>query len=182
MAQAVAAALEAERGAHAPSGVGVEPCASGGNHLPPRLTLVKQSQCGACGQTYSVARYVLTGAPAPRSEAERAPEASAVAAARQEEAAKWREVNDRDLALAQTFARERDEVRAALHAAQALIQIFGDRITDMFEQMERGHWTDDHGHDVRLNKAMHDLIEPVQQAIEWRAALAASPPAPEAQP
>jgi len=53
-----------------------------------------------------------------------------------------------------------------------LIADFGDKITDMFEQMEKGNWTDDHSHDVRVNAAMCALIEPVQKAIELRAALA----------
>lgn len=63
------------------------------------------------------------------------------------------------------LTRERDE-------SQALIAEFGDKVADMFEQMERGNWVDDHGHNVKMNAAMCALIEPVKKAIALRAALA----------
>ena len=38
-----------------------------------------------------------------------------------------------------------------------LLQDTGDRIIRVFEQMIKGNWQDDHGHDVRMNVAMLDL-------------------------
>jgi hypothetical protein len=66
----------------------------------------------------------------------------------------------------------------ALLEAEDLIERFGTAVTDMFEQMERGDWVDDHGHRVRMNKAMLDLIPVVEDAIKHRAALAATPKEP----
>jgi hypothetical protein len=56
----------------------------------------------------------------------------------------------------------------------ALIERFGDAVTDMFEQMLRGKWTDDHGHDVRMNKQMMALKPLIGEAIALRAALASA--------
>lgn len=49
-----------------------------------------------------------------------------------------------------------------------VFQQFGDKATDVFEQMERGSWIDDTGHEVHLNKAMIELKEVVIAAIELR--------------
>lgn len=53
-----------------------------------------------------------------------------------------------------------------------LIEQFGTAVTDMFEQMLKSGWTDDHGHDVKMNAAMIALKKPVEDAIALRAALA----------
>ena len=50
----------------------------------------------------------------------------------------------------------------------ALIEMFGRTVTDMFEQLEKGDWKDDHGHDVRMNAAMIALKQPVRDAIALR--------------
>lgn len=69
----------------------------------------------------------------------------------------------------------RDEAmaNAALIAAApemyVLIEEFGDVISDMFEQMIRGHWVDDHGHDVQLNQKMIALKPLIIRAIALRA-------------
>ena len=47
-----------------------------------------------------------------------------------------------------------------------LVALFATRVCDMFEQMQRGNWVDDYGHDVRLNTAMLALQEPVKLATE----------------
>ena len=52
-----------------------------------------------------------------------------------------------------------------------LIERFGRPVTDMFEQLEKGNWQDDHGHDVRMNAAMIALKQPVRDAIALRAKL-----------
>ncbi len=50
-----------------------------------------------------------------------------------------------------------------------LIAEAGDAIADMFEQLTRGKWVDDHGHDVRLNCQMIALTEWIMKAIALRA-------------
>jgi hypothetical protein len=50
-----------------------------------------------------------------------------------------------------------------------LIEEFGSRVTDMFEQLIRGNWTDDQGHAVAMNAAMLALKKPVADAIALRA-------------
>ena len=54
--------------------------------------------------------------------------------------------------------------------AHDLIRDLGDAITDMFDQMIRGHWVDDQGHDVRLNQQMIALKPLIIKAIRLRAA------------
>ncbi len=61
---------------------------------------------------------------------------------------------------------------AASPAMYGLISEFGDRIADMFEQMLRGHWVDDHGHDVQTNQCMAALPKLIDDAIKLRAAIA----------
>ena len=53
--------------------------------------------------------------------------------------------------------------------ADQIIQRFGQGVTDMFEQMTRGNWIDDHGHNVKLNATMISLMPIVQAAIDYRA-------------
>lgn len=52
---------------------------------------------------------------------------------------------------------------------EALIQKFGNATTDMFDQMLKGKWQDDHGHDVRANSAMMELKNVVVETMEARA-------------
>ena len=47
----------------------------------------------------------------------------------------------------------------------------GGAVADMFEQLMRGNWRDDHGHDVVLNKQMLDLMAALRHAIDVRAEL-----------
>jgi len=72
-------------------------------------------------------------------------------------------------------AREERRRTANLDAlwpdALSVVENFGDGITDVFEQMERGSWIDDQGHKVELNSSMHSLIAVVRSAIELRAKL-----------
>jgi len=58
--------------------------------------------------------------------------------------------------------------------AYDLIERFGRGVTDVFEQMQKGSWIDDHGHRVEMNKAMLDLLPVVQAAIDFRATPQAS--------
>jgi hypothetical protein len=57
------------------------------------------------------------------------------------------------------------EESAAMHD---LIEKFGSGVTDMFEQMIKGHWHDDMGHLVAMNKQMSDLKPLVHEAIALR--------------
>lgn len=60
------------------------------------------------------------------------------------------------------------ERKAAPASGEAVIEALGDAATDVFEQMERGAWEDDHGHDVRWNAAMLRLKDAVGMAIAHR--------------
>lgn len=62
-----------------------------------------------------------------------------------------------------------DRLEALLAEAEDLIEQFGTGVTDMFEQMVRGNWTDDHGHNVRLNAQMFALKPIIADAIVHRA-------------
>lgn len=67
--------------------------------------------------------------------------------------------------------------------AQEIIAEFGDKVADLFEQMERGNWADDLGHPVSNNTAMMALLPTMERAMQHRAALKSltpSSPAPEA--
>src|SRR5580692_2012807 len=57
---------------------------------------------------------------------------------------------------------------AAAPEMYELIEQFGDTITDMFEQMLRGHWVDDHGHDATLNIKMMALKRLIFKAAYLR--------------
>lgn len=45
------------------------------------------------------------------------------------------------------------------------VEHLGDSVTDVFEQMIKGNWTDDHQHGVELNLAMINLKEAVKVTI-----------------
>lgn len=48
---------------------------------------------------------------------------------------------------------------------------FGDRVCDVFDQMQKGNWRDDLDHDVRMNKSMLSLKDALEQAVAWRESL-----------
>ena len=50
-----------------------------------------------------------------------------------------------------------------------LIQKTGDAIANMFEQMLRGKWRDDNGHDVQMNAQMLELAMAIKAAVRLRA-------------
>jgi hypothetical protein len=68
------------------------------------------------------------------------------------------------------------ELFAATPEMFELIEKFGDAVSDMFEQMVRGHWVDDHGHDVRLNSKMAALKPLVIRSMGLRALIAKASP------
>jgi len=53
-----------------------------------------------------------------------------------------------------------------------LIERLGNAVTDMFEQMIRGKWTDEEDHDVFMNAKMIALKPLILEAIKLRAAIA----------
>lgn len=61
---------------------------------------------------------------------------------------------------------ERDTLTRKLAVAVAALKVMGDAATDTFEQMERGSWVDDHGHEVHKNAAMLDLLSAVKGAMD----------------
>lgn len=52
--------------------------------------------------------------------------------------------------------------------AEEAIQLLGNNVVNVFEQMLLGHWVDDHGHDVRNNKAMNDLAITLGAVMQFR--------------
>lgn len=55
-------------------------------------------------------------------------------------------------------------LKSKLARVEKNMQALNDATANMFEQMVRGKWRDDHGHDVTLNKAMLELIEAAARA------------------
>jgi len=82
---------------------------------------------------------------------------------------RWADERNRDKQERDYMEKQEPVVAQAQPVAWKIIECFGRGVTDMFEQMNRGNWVDDHGHKVRMNKAMLDLIPIVRAAIEYRA-------------
>lgn len=49
-----------------------------------------------------------------------------------------------------------------------LLQQTGDGIADVFTQMQKGNWIDDHGHDVRMNAAMQNMKTVLVAIMQFR--------------
>jgi len=64
-----------------------------------------------------------------------------------------------------------ENLRQQLHAATELITMFGDSVADVFEQMNKGNWVDDHGHDVQMNAKMLNLLPIMEKAVMFSKAL-----------
>ncbi len=84
-----------------------------------------------------------------------------------------------DEALVESFARWASEegcagdwrhamTDAPITSLENAVQQMGDRVADMFEQMNKGNWIDDHGHDVRMNRAMMDLLGTMNAVMRFR--------------
>jgi len=52
--------------------------------------------------------------------------------------------------------------------ADEILNLVGDKVCDVFEQMEKGNWIDDHGHQVKMNVAMIDLLDAMTKACAYR--------------
>lgn len=66
-------------------------------------------------------------------------------------------------------ARRIAELEAENVLMRDMIQQLGDRVADMFEQLIKGNWHDDHDHDVKWNKAMLDLKSTLKNVMQARA-------------
>ncbi len=51
---------------------------------------------------------------------------------------------------------------------RVMLQDIGDSIADALDQMLKGKWTDDHGHDVRLNASMMCLKDILAAMTHYR--------------
>jgi len=61
------------------------------------------------------------------------------------------------------------EKDAEIERLRANLTSLGDAVIDMFEQMIKGNWKDDHDHDVHMNRAMiscKDAMESVMEALK----------------
>lgn len=56
-----------------------------------------------------------------------------------------------------------------LEAAQNQLQILGDAVVSVFEQLLKGNWIDDTGHDVAGNFAIVSLADAMKSTIKMRA-------------
>ncbi len=55
-----------------------------------------------------------------------------------------------------------------LEACENALQFLGDAVADVFGQMIKGNWQDDHGHNVSNNIAMINLADAMGDAIKMR--------------
>ena len=58
-----------------------------------------------------------------------------------------------------------------LDAVERQLQTLGDAVCDVFEQMVKGNWVDDCGHDVTKNQAMANLANAMERTILMREAV-----------
>lgn len=56
----------------------------------------------------------------------------------------------------------------SMSEADEMLNLVGDKVVDMFEQMEKGKWTDEHGHEVKMNVTMIALLDAMQKAWAYR--------------
>lgn len=55
-----------------------------------------------------------------------------------------------------------------LERTEEQLQKLGDAVIAMFDQMIKGNWVDDHGHVVKLNRAMNNLAATVRDTMRFR--------------
>lgn len=56
-----------------------------------------------------------------------------------------------------------------LEAAENQLEILGDAVASVFEQLVKGNWMDDNGHHVSNNSAMISLADAMESTIKMRA-------------
>lgn len=61
---------------------------------------------------------------------------------------------------------ETDKIKNDL---RCILQDTGDAIVSVFDQMQKGKWTDDLGHDVQMNTAMLRLKDILGAMVDYRA-------------
>ena len=64
---------------------------------------------------------------------------------------------------------ERDRLALANAELKPLLQNIGDGIANMFDQLVKGNWRDDHDHDVKMNVHMLNLHDVLKQIMRFRA-------------
>ncbi len=67
------------------------------------------------------------------------------------------------------YAERIKELREANAELKPLLQNIGDGIVNMFDQLVRGNWRDDHDHDVKMNVHMLNLQDVLKQIMRFRA-------------
>ena len=76
---------------------------------------------------------------------------------------------DRRGAVIDALTEERDRLVKANAELKPLLQNIGDGIVNMFDQLVRGNWRDDHDHDVKMNVHMLNLQDVLKQIMRFRA-------------
>lgn len=86
-----------------------------------------------------------------------------------EERDRLKEIVDGTGLAAAAIAAERDRLAKANAELKPLLQNIGDGIANMFDQLVKGNWRDDHDHDVKMNVHMLNLHDVLKQIMRFRA-------------
>lgn len=73
--------------------------------------------------------------------------------------------------LVESQQREIEELKRDKEKLTSFINRFGDKATDVFDQMLKGQWVDDHGHYVWLNISMIELKQVIEDVLDNRQAI-----------
>lgn len=71
--------------------------------------------------------------------------------------------------LFDALTEECDRLVKANAELKPLLQNIGDGIANMFDQLVKGNWRDDHDHDVKMNVHMLNLQDVLKQIMRFRA-------------
>ena len=86
-----------------------------------------------------------------------------------EERDRLKEIVDGTGLATAAIAAERDRLALANAELKPLLQNIGDGIANMFDQLVKGNWRDDHDHDVKMNVHMLNLHDVLKQIMRFRA-------------
>jgi hypothetical protein len=86
-----------------------------------------------------------------------------------EERDRLKEIVDGTGLATAAIAAERDRLALANAELKPLLQNIGDGIANMFDQLVKGNWRDDHDHDVKMNVHMLNLQDALKQIMRFRA-------------
>lgn len=77
-------------------------------------------------------------------------------------------MNDSTMEKVVTAMRGGEDPISEIAIVEGDITNLGDAVADVFEQMLKGNWIDDHGHPVKNNDAMRKLEQALVQVMDRR--------------